>query len=126
MNSREAALKKIAVGDIVFAEVGSIGTAICLILEVTETSIRARDICRRDSLLFDKATGVAPDPWPVDFSDYRIVSTARLPDEMHAVLLAYDKRRSRPEPLSDEEFKLTAPERYAIAHCSDVYDVNRI
>jgi len=126
MTKREAALQSVVAGELIFAEVGSVGTAICLVLEVTETSIYARDICRRDHLVFDKATGVAPDRWPVDCSNYRIVSTARLPDEMRETLLVYDRRRSRPEPLSAEEFKLTGPERHAIPNCSDVFNMDRI
>lgn len=88
MTDREAALKKISVGDMFHASLGGKDgpSYPCLALQVREDALFARRVTTQSVHWFDRTTGV-------DIDDDRIVidSIAQLPHDIHAIMLSIDR-----------------------------------
>ncbi|HYC94211.1 MAG TPA: hypothetical protein VEB39_00770 [Sphingomicrobium sp.] len=125
-DTRESALSRIVEGDIVYANIADSGTAVCLVLELTETSIRTRDIGRGGEFIFDRKTGVAPCPWQHNRPSCRIVSTARLPANLHDTWIAYDKKLNLSGPVPIEQLRLSKQEIEAFGGSTDLWEENTL
>src|SRR3954471_9428035 len=88
MTDREAALRKVAVGDIFHASVRSDGPSyVCLALQVRENAIFARRMPTQSVHWFDRATGVE-----IDDDEVVIDSVATLPDDIRKIVLDLDRK----------------------------------
>ena len=95
---REAALHKIAVGDIFHAS-GTNGASFpCLALQVRENAVFARRVTTQSVHWFDRTTGVDQDNPKI-----AIDSVAPLPDEIHAIMLSIDRLFREAEHRRAEE-----------------------
>jgi hypothetical protein len=87
MNNREAALGRVAIGDILHASVGGHSASyICLVLQVREDAIFTRRVTTQSVHWFDRSTGVE-----IDDDEVVIDSVAPLPAKMHEILLGIDR-----------------------------------
>jgi hypothetical protein len=120
--ARETALRRLGEGDIVYADIADSGTAVCLVLEVTETAIQARDICRDGEFIFDRMTGVAPCPWQNNRLSCRITSVARLPPDMHDVLVRYHEKFVGRASVPIEEWRMSDEEIRAFGGATDIWE----
>jgi len=127
MTEREAALKRIAVGDIFHASIHPYSgpSYICLALQVHEDRIFARRMTIQSVHWFDRATGA-------EIDDDRVVidSVAPLPDDIHEIMLALDQKYRENEYRWAEDpdwepaegsSRLTPDERRAILFIADFY-----
>lgn len=127
MTDREAALKRIAVGDIFHASIYPDGgpSYICLALQVHEDRIFARRITIQSVHWFDRATGA-------EIDDARVVidSVAPLPDDIHGIMLALDRKYRENEyrwaedpdwEPPEESSRLTPDQRRAFLFIADFY-----
>jgi hypothetical protein len=100
MTDREAALRKIAVGDIFHASVGlDNGPSYpCLALQVREDAIFARRMTTQSVHWFDRTTGA-------EIDDDRIVidSVEPLPDDIREIMLSIDRLFREAEYWEAEE-----------------------
>lgn len=106
MTEREAALKSVAVGELLHATSPNNASLICLVEEITANAIHARSITSRYRLRFNRATGVA------EFGEHGCVvaclvdSLERLPPEVHHVMMGLDRKYGTSgdlQPLTEEE-----------------------
>src|SRR5271167_750854 len=130
MTDREAALRRIAAGDIFSAEGSSGSTRICLTMSVTETTILARNIPTQAIYEFDRRTGVAVRYFSSTPYYYTIDSVAALPVDIRDILLGLDRKyregeyRRAEDPQWEpppEEVGLTEEQRRALRFVSDFY-----
>jgi len=122
MPDRKTALGNLAVGDICHAESPNGASLVCLVLSVTETTIRTRTVTTQLHIEFDRQTGIA------EWGDERVLctidSTARLPSEIHDVMLGLDRKfRFERDP---ERIKLTDAEKRASVFIHSFYASNRL
>src|SRR4026209_455313 len=107
MSEREAALRKIAVGDIFHASVPSGGSYPCPAPQVRENAIFARRMSTQEVLWFDRATGVEQDS-----PDIVIDSVAPLPDDIREIMLSIDRLFREAEYRRAEEPNWEPAENY--------------
>lgn len=119
---RETTLRRIGEGDIVYADIAGSGTAVCFVLDVTESAIRTRDICRDGEFIFDRRTGVAPCPWQDNRLSCRITSVARLPPDIHDVLVRYHEKFVGRAPVPLEELRMSQQEIRAFRGATDIWE----
>ena len=110
MTDREAALKRITVGDIFHASIHgrTDGPSYpCLALQVRDDAIFARRMSTQSVHWFDRATGV-------EIDDDRIVidSVAPLPDDIREIMLSIDRLFREAEYRHAEEPGWEPPENY--------------
>lgn len=100
---------------------------VLLVVAVTDTKIDARNICTQDRLSFDRASGIAGG------TDERLLETdqpvtctidsvARLPVDMHNVLIGLDRRFRLEHDW--ERIKLTDAEVRALSYVQRHYAAN--
>lgn len=127
MTEREAALNRIAVGNIFHAgiQLGEGPSYVCLTLQVRESKIFARRMTTQSVHWFDRASGV-------EIDDERVVvnSVATLPEDIHQIMLGLDRKyredelRYAEDPdwvMPDEETKLTAEQKRALLFIGKFY-----
>jgi hypothetical protein len=109
MMDREAALKKIAVGDIFHAGVrpDSGPSYICLALQVRDDTIFARRMTTQSVHWFDRKTGAE-----IGSDKVVIHSTAPLPDDIREIMLSIDRLFREAEYRDAEEPNWEPPEDY--------------
>jgi hypothetical protein len=110
LQNRESELRRVSVNDIFHASAPNGASLICLAEEVTETRIRARTVTNHFSFVFDRATGVAE--WEYEGRpavSCTIDSVAKLPPEVHALMLEFDRKYG-----SDEDPRLTVDQKRAL------------
>ena len=110
MTDRRKALGQIAVDDIFHASAPNGASLICFAEQVTETAIRARTVTNHFSFDFDCATGVAE--WEYEGRPAvtcTIDSVAKLPPEVHALMLEFDRKYG-----GDEDSRFTVDEKRAL------------
>jgi hypothetical protein len=128
VTDRISALQALAVGDVFHGRSPNGASLICLVTDVTETTICARRITTQDDREFDRQTGMS-----LDDVGSRIDCVAPLPPNVHVVLLAYDQRgqevaalfRSGSRP-PDEQYRPTPEERQAFQYLRDHVAANPI
>ena len=116
---RERALRKIAVGDIFHASAPVTASYICLTLEVTKDTIRARRVTTQTEHEFDRATGIeGPEDNPTI-----IDSVAPLPADIHEIMLSLDRKYGAKDPpkLFSEEARLTKEQQRGLLFVADFY-----
>jgi hypothetical protein len=124
---REAALRKITVGDIFHASVRPEGgpSYICLTLQVQEHAIFARRMTTQSVHWFDRTTGVE-----VDDPEVVIDSVAPLPDGIREIMLDLDRKYREIEFRQAEDpdweppegsSRLTLEQRRAFSFIHDFY-----
>lgn len=117
----------LAVGDIFHAVSSKAPSLVLLVVAVTDTKIDARNICTQDRLSFDRASGIAGG------TDERLLETdqpvtctidsvARLPVDMHNVLIGLDRRFRLEHDW--ERIKLTDAEVRALSYVQRHYAAN--
>jgi hypothetical protein len=127
MTERQAALKRIAVGDIFHACIRPDDgpSYICLALQVREDRIFARRMTIQSVHWFDRATGV-------EIDDDRVVidSVASLPEDIREVMLGLDQkyRENEDQWAEDPDWeppqgssRLTPDQRRALIFIADFY-----
>ena len=106
MTDREAALKKIAVGDLFHAAVGRSGASYpCLTLKVRDEAIFARRMTTQSVHWFHRATGVE-----IGQDAVVIDSVAPLPDDIREIMLGLDRKYRENEYRWAEEPDWEPPE----------------
>jgi len=129
MTDREAALKRIAVGDIFHARAINDASFICLALQVRAKTIFARRVTTQSVHEFDRVTGVGGR----EHSPLVIDSVTSLPDDIREVILGLDRKyredefRRAEDPdweMPDEESKLTPVQIRAVLSTLRIYDAN--
>ncbi len=99
MSNRMAILAKIAVSDIFRAKDAAGPVRICLTIRVTETTILARAVTTQDLIEFDRRTGTSEHKAWGEIYNYVIDSVARLPEDIHEIMLSLDRK------YRDSEYK---------------------
>jgi hypothetical protein len=128
MTEREAALKKISVGNMFHASMPGGGSYPCLTLQVRDEAIFARRVSTQSVHWFDRTTGV-------DIDDPRLVidSVAPLPDEVQEIMLSIDllfreaEYRSAEEPdwePAEDHFHLSKDQIRALLFIAKFYPEN--
>ncbi len=130
MTEREAALRKVAVGDMFHACLRSDGgpSYPCLTLQVREDRIFARRVTTQSVHWFDRATGA-------EIDDGRIVidSVTPLPDDIREIMLGLDQKYHEIEIRHAEDpdweppegsSRLTLDQRRAILFIAKFYPDN--
>ena len=87
MADREVALRKLTPGDMFHGRSPNGAKLICLVTEVTDTTIRARRITTQDDREFDRLTGVS-----VDDVGSEIDCVTPFPPDIHEIFLAMDRK----------------------------------
>jgi len=106
MTKREAALRRIAVGDIFHAHAQKTASYVCLALQVRENTIFARRITTQSVHEFDRATGVeGPEDNPLIIN-----SVAPLPADIREIMLALDRKYHNGEHRYAEDPNWQRPE----------------
>ncbi|MFI5001286.1 MAG: hypothetical protein ACHQK9_15520 [Reyranellales bacterium] len=131
MTNREAALRRIAVGDIFHASAPNGASFICLALKVREDTIFARRITSQSVHEFSRATGVEdPDGVPLT-----IDSAAPLPPDIREIMLGLDRKyredeyRRAEDPnweMPANDARLTKDEIRGLRFVGDFYRDNPI
>ena len=131
MTKREAALKKIGVGDIFHASTSSGASFICLALQVREQMIFARRVTTQSVHEFDRRTGVeGPDGNPLIIN-----SVAPLPADIREIMLGLDRKyredeyRRAEDPdwkMPEADARLTKDEIRGLLFVGDYYRDNPI
>ncbi len=125
MADRKTQLGRLEIGDFFHAEYpGQTVSLICLVVAVSETTIRARRITNQKYLEFDRRTGV-------ERGEKRslavIDSVAPLPLEIHNVMLGLDRKSAlglQEKHLSGQEPWLNDAERNALIFVGEYYPAN--
>jgi hypothetical protein len=108
--NREKALRQITAGDIFHASAPNGASLICLAEKIAETTIRARTVTNHFSFDFDRTSGVAE--WEYEGCpavSCTIDSVAKLPPEVHALMLEFDRKYG-----SKEDPRLTIDQKRAL------------
>jgi hypothetical protein len=106
MTDREAAIKKIAVGDIFHARAINDASFICLALEIREKTIFARRVTTQSIHEFDRVTGIeGPEHSPLV-----IDSVEPLPDDIREIMLGLDQKYREVEYRQAEDPDWEPPE----------------
>ena len=111
MNNERVALDKLRAGDLFHARYPKGPVVIALVLDVTPTCIRGRDITRQEILVIDRKTGMSI---PTEGDPCTVFSTEQLPADLHEAILGLDRKYGSGRELTDEECKLTMAERKAL------------
>lgn len=130
VTDREAALRKIAVGDIFHASASNGASLLCLTMAVTDQVIRARNVATQIIYDFDRRTGRAT--WYVFGTPYGclIDSVVPLPPDIHEIMLSLDRRGREAEyrnaedpnrPWKPGDNPLTADQRRGLLFVADFY-----
>lgn len=100
---REAALQKIAIGDIFHASATNGASLLCLTMNVTATRIQARNVATQIVYDFDRRTGLAE--WRVYGTPFicTIDSTAPLPPDIREIMSSLDRKYREGEYRSAED-----------------------
>lgn len=130
MTEREAALQKIAVGDIFHADlrIDNGPSYICLVLQVHEHRIFARRMTTQSIHWFDRTTGA-------EIDDDRVVidSVAPLPADIREIMLELDRKYQEVEVRQAEDpdweppegsSRLTEEQRRAFRFIANFYPAN--
>jgi hypothetical protein len=132
VTDREAALRRIAVGDILHAcarpEHGA--SYICLVLQLREDAIFARRMTTQSVHWFDRSTGA-------EIDDPRVVidSVAPLPPDIREIMLGLDRkyRESEYREADDPDWeppegwsRLTEDQKRAFSFIADFYPKNQL
>jgi hypothetical protein len=135
MIDRKAALRSVGVGDIFHVEEESGPTRVCLATSVTEHLIVARSITTQDILKFDRHSGVATQQFHGVNFDWVIKSVARLPPDIHEIMLGLDRRfreaanQGAKDPRWDEpseDTRLTQEQIRGLLFLDDFYSANPV
>jgi hypothetical protein len=115
----ELRLRRLSLGDIIHADPPWGASLICLITSVDDISIHARAVTTQFEYSFGLSNGMI---LPPESEDWGIDSIARLPEEIHNVMLGLDKKFQtlRLENFSGESV-LTEEERQALLFVADYY-----
>ena len=132
MTEREAALRKIAVGDIFHASLRPEGgpSYICLTLQVREDKIFARRTTIQSVHWFDRKTGAE-----IDDDTVAIDSVEPLPEDIREIILGLDQKYHEDECRRAEDpnwappegsLRLTPDQRRALLFIADFYPAHRL
>ena len=132
MTEREAALRRIAVGDIFHASLRPDGgpSYICLTLQVHEDRIFARRTTIQSVHWFDRKTGAE-----IDDDTVAINSVEPLPEDIREIVLGLDQKYREDEYRRAEDpnwappegsSRLTPDQRRAILFIADFYPTHRL
>ena len=122
MHDRETLLQRLEVGDIFHARSPAGHSLICLVMAVTEDTLRVRTVTHNVHLEFDRRAGVAH--WAEVDTRCIIDSVAPLSREMHNVMLGLDRKmRLENDP---ERFKLDEQEKRALIFVDSYYRDNPV
>jgi hypothetical protein len=131
MTEREAALKRIAAGDIFHASAKKTASYVCLALQIRENTIFARRITTQSVHEFDRTSGVED----ADGSPVVINSVAPLPADIHEIMLGLDRKyreaeyRHAEDPnwqLPEDKARLTKDEIRSLLFVGKFYEDNPI
>lgn len=131
MTGREAALRDISAGDLFHASTQSGASFVCLALQVRERTIFARRITTQSVHEFDRTTGIEdPDDIPLTIN-----SVAKLPADVHEIMLGLDRKyreaeyRHAEDPewdLPEDEARLTKDEIRGLLFVGNFYRAHPI
>lgn len=129
MADRRTLLGKLVVGDIFHAQAPNGASYICLVLAVSDVTIRARRVTTQENVEFDRKTGIERDD--NGHAPAIIDSVTPLPPEVHNVFVEMDRRNRRLLEMDDDSrfadldrLKLTDAEKKALLFIASHYSTN--